>query len=102
MYHLKNDYIILLDLETFSYNSIINNRNWGVPNFSTDDELIVYNSYDDDGSDKVVGIQVEGINIVSSEPQLLKSNSYWGLFFNQGVRDSDGDGVNDNKRFMSK
>ena len=93
----ENDYVILLDLETLSYSAISNNRNWGVPNFSTDDELIVYNSYDDDGSDKVVGVQVDGIDILSSESQLLKSNSYWGLFFNQGVRDTDGDGVNDNE-----
>ena len=93
----ENDYVILLDLETLSYSAISNNRNWGVPNFSTDDELIVYNSYDDDGSDKVVGVQIDGIDILSSESQLLKSNSYWGLFFNQGVRDTDGDGVNDNE-----
>ena len=88
-------YVVLLDLETSDIGYFENNT-WGVPNFATLDNQVIYNALDQDGIETIYSRGVEDFIFPSETSKELIWYGDWGTWFNQGLRDFDKDGVLDN------
>ena len=87
----NQSYLVLYDLVNNKINSLQTNS-WSVPSFSSDDKKLIFSSYKDSSQIKNVSIDLKNIEFLS-EPTKLIDNSYWGVWFNIGLRDYDGDGI---------
>jgi Zn-dependent metalloprotease len=87
----NQSYLVLYDLVNNKINSLQTNS-WSVPSFSSDDKKLIFSSYEDSSQIKNVSIDLKNIEFLS-EPTKLFDDSYWGVWFNIGLRDYDGDGI---------
>ncbi|MDG2396030.1 MAG: M4 family metallopeptidase [Flavobacteriaceae bacterium] len=94
-------YIVIANLETNDLGFFETNRPavWSVPNFATLDNQIIYNDQDQDFILNVYSRQIENFLFPSENSTKLITYADWGLWFNQGLRDFDKDGVLDNDDF---
>ena len=71
------------------------NNTWSVISFSTSDSQVIYNSFNNQSINIVKSVGLSDLIYPSDENQTLINYADWGIWFNQGTRDFDKDGVND-------
>ncbi|MBL30239.1 MAG: hypothetical protein CMC81_03215 [Flavobacteriaceae bacterium] len=99
------DYVIIDNSDVFYYGCIANietgelgyflNNTWSVISFATLDNQVIYNSFDDQNVNIIKSVELNDLIYPSSEYKNLINYADWGLWFNQGLRDFDKDGVSD-------
>ena len=89
-------YIVLLDIEKGDFNFFENNSlDYSIPSFATLDNQIIYTKVDQEGSSDIYSRQISDFLVPSDQESLLIPFADYGIWFNQGQRDFDKDGVLD-------
>ncbi|PWH10937.1 hypothetical protein DEJ39_01190 [Bacteroidetes bacterium SCGC AAA795-G10] len=89
-------YVVLLDIEKGDFNFFENNSlDYSIPSFATLDNQIIYTKVDQEGSSDIYSRQISDFLVPSDQESLLIPFADYGIWFNQGQRDFDKDGVLD-------